>query len=142
MMLVRALTFSKCGGQAMDYRVGDAIFNYSGRPGIVVDKKLQTGEFVIKPPSESLKEVQKRGYINGLSPAERQDFNEVMDRVRELQDPVKKIEELGTQIDAKQGGDVKARQVAKYLNAEMQHIMISNHIQNREYKMDEFKIGE
>lgn len=126
----------------MQYRVGDAVFNNAGQPGIVKDKLVSTGEVVVQPQSETLKVVQKRGYINGLSVEERKDYNEVMDKIRELDDPTKKVEELGTQIGQKRMGDAKSRLVAKYLDAQMQHIMLTNNIQNREYTVDEMKLGE
>lgn len=126
----------------MDHRIGDAVFNYSGQPGIIIDRKPTTGEFVIQPPAPSLKEVQKRGYINGLTLEQRQDFNAVMDKVLELQDPSKKVEELTTQIEEKRLGDAKARVVAKYLDAEKQHLMQTYNIRNREYLVDEFRLGE
>lgn len=135
--------FSYTGeGAAVEFRIGDAVFNHAGQPGIVADKRIETGEIVVKPQADTLKQVQKRGYINGLTPEQRRDFEEVMEKIGELENPEKKVEALNTQIDQLRMGDGKARVVAKYLDSEKQHLMATNHIENKLYVLDPFRMSD
>ena len=127
----------------MQFRVGDTVFNYAGEPGVIKDRKVQSGEYVLDPKGATLAEVQKRGYINGLSADLRQEFNAVMDQVRDIPEPEKRVNMLSEKIEEKKTvGDPKSRLVAKYLNAEMQHIMLTNNITNRQYTIEELKANE
>lgn len=116
--------------------IGDSVFNRFGQPGVVSQRDSLKGTVTIETKGPQIDDVQKRGYINGLSEGERMRFNSVVDRVRTIEDPVKRVMELQRLIDGIKTDPTQAT-VVKYLESELAHTMISYKIKPREYVTDD-----
>jgi hypothetical protein len=123
-------------GVTMSRAIGDSVFNRFGQPGVVSQRDSSKGMVTIETKGPQIDDVQKRGYINGLSEGERMRFNSVVDRVRTIEDPVKRVMELQRTIDGIKADPTQAT-VVKYLESELAHTMISYKIKPREYVTDD-----
>lgn len=123
----------------MGFQVGDAIFTRGGLPGALTNKNPQTGELTVQVEGEQVEAIKKRGYVNGLQAEERQRFNEIIDHVRTIPEPEKRVEELRVRIDEIKA-DPKQRILVRYLTSEMAHLMNTHRIEAREYKVPEWEV--
>ena len=123
----------------MAYRVGDIVFRSHGQPSLVVDRDKKNATAVLDSDPAELKKATRHGYINGIDPARRAEFNSVMDEVTALGDPEQRVDHLRTKISELQV-DPKNQQMVHYLEGEMNHIMNTFNIRPRFYNIEEFKI--
>jgi hypothetical protein len=119
----------------MTKAVGDTIFNNNGRPGVIVHRE-PTGHLLIDREGPSLKETQQRGYVNGLSAEQRGEFNKLIDQVRAIEKPEEKILEMQKIVESLRDEPTK-HVIRKYVEAEMNHLMISHNIRPRLFVVDE-----
>lgn len=124
----------------MNFRVGDAVFDQAGRPGVMTGRNEQN-QLIVERQGEAYEKARRRGFINGLTQDQRTKFNEVMDKVFELKDPKARVSELTTKLDELKL-DPRNHIVTRYLQGELTHIMNTEGIQPRTYKVDESNIRE
>ncbi|MFW7377614.1 MAG: hypothetical protein ACOH5I_02245 [Oligoflexus sp.] len=123
----------------MTYQRGDLIFSRNGQPGMVMDRKPVDQSLIVQQHGEDYEKSRKYGYVNGLSPAERQDYQVAIDEARKESSPNLRVESLRKKITDLQFDP--SRQVLKrYLEAEMAHIINSENIRVDQYEVDEGKI--
>lgn len=120
----------------MSYQVGDLVFQRSGQPGLLVARDKENNSLVLDTKSEKLQKAQKYGYINGLSPNVRAEYEGVIDDVRQSSEPKKRLEHLKTAIDGL-GDDPEKFALRRYLKSEMAHIMNTFRIRPESYQVDE-----
>lgn len=120
----------------MTIQIGDVVFTVQGRPGIVVDKDPKTEELKVETKGEAFENARKRNFMNGLTPQMRDQYNEILDEIRDEKEPQEKLKLLAERIE-EVGADPKNHIVTKYLTAQKAHIMNSNRINPRVYKIDQ-----
>lgn len=118
---------------------GDVVFGSGGVPGVVQKRDSLTGKLTVENQGPEYQATRKYGFINGLPDQERIKFREIIDRVREMDDPAMRVAELSVQIDdlAK---DPRNQRLVRYLESEKAHIMFSEAISPRSYTLDEAKL--
>ena len=123
----------------MSIRVGDVVFVGSGNPALVKDRDHITGQLRLEPGKAKTHDEMRHGYINGLSQDTRQSFNEILDEVKQgTEDPGERAEQLRLKIDELEQ-DPRNFLLARYLRAEMVHIMNTFNIKPKEYIVHESK---
>lgn len=123
----------------MGFQVGDTIFSRAGKPTVLTGRNEGNGELQVQAEGEKIAETKKRGYINGLNPEERVQFNEIIDKMRTIPEPEKRLEELQTKIDEIKA-DPRQRILTRYLSSEMAHLMNTHRIAPKEYKVPEWEV--
>ncbi|MBF0442933.1 MAG: hypothetical protein HQK54_13585 [Oligoflexales bacterium] len=120
--------------------VGDVTFLGNGKPALVVGFNENTGEYITRTKGEEFEKTRKNTFINGLSPEERGRYNEIVDKVHNLNDPKKKIEELVSKIE-KFKMDPRQHKITRYLESELFHTMQNFGVEPREYMVEESKVS-
>ena len=123
-------------GFAVSFNVGDTVFLQTGQPGVVVGRKEGTNELIVQKEGERFEKTRSRGFINGLSPEQRDNFNHIMDDIRKLENPRDRVSKLHSQIE-KMSLDPRLHMITRYLEGELAHIMNTHAIQPKEYYVDE-----
>ncbi len=122
----------------MVLRVGDSIFNRDGIPGFVMKRDPAKQTLDVAQRGEEYEKGRRYGFINGLEPEQRQEFEQVIDKVREIDDSKDRVDFLHKQIETLKE-DPKRGVLTRYLQGEMAHIMNSEGISPRIYSIDENK---
>lgn len=124
----------------MSFRVGDTVFDQMGRPGVMTGRDEQS-QLIVERQGETYEKARRRGFINGLTTDQRTKFNEVMDKVLEAKDPKERVNQLTNKLEELKV-DPRNHIVTRYLQGEFTHIMNTEGIHPRTYKVDEFNIRE
>ena len=120
-----------------NFRVGDTVFDRKGVPGVIVRRDPKTAELEVQVQGDKFEKARRVGYINGLTPDQRTEYNKVIEEVREGNpEPTKRVDALQSKISELKK-DPKNFVLTKYLSAEQAHIMNSEHIQSKSYKIEE-----
>ena len=125
----------------MKYVQGDPIFSRHGSPGIVrhVNKSKENLEVDSSVPL--VKQHFRHGYIQGLSSDGRLKFNNIMDKVGEVELPLEKVNTLKEYVEKLElDTDLKNRELIGYLKSEIAHIMFTKSISPRYYSLEESKV--
>ena len=119
-------------------RVGDSLFRRDGTAGFVAgrDPSKETLQIAIAGPE--YEKGRRYGFINGLEPSQRQDFEQIIDQMRERSESRERVDFLHDQIETLKQ-DPKRGVLTRYLQGEMAHIMNSEGIAPRIYSIDETK---
>lgn len=117
----------------MTLKVGSAIFNNNGVPGIVKNLDQERKEYTVDTDRDEVRKLHKHGYINGLSMDERAVFNKAVDEVLEIEDPREKIEKMQKMIEDSRL-DSKNMRVTRYLESELFHQMQILNVSPRYFK--------
>lgn len=121
-------------------RPGDAVFVRTGDPLLVKDRDKATGMTTLNRDPETVIHGTRHGYINGLEPEKREQLFAILDEVKSASvDPeerVSKLREVLGEIEQ----DPKNLGLARYVRAEMTHIMNSYGIKPREYLIHDSRI--
>lgn len=123
----------------MGLKVGDTYFNRDGYVGIVKERDPKNGSLVVEREGEAFEKTRAIGYINGLQPEERQEFQRIVSTMREKKDALERVNWLQGQIETMQE-DPKKHVLTRYLESEMSHVMNSAGINPRSYRIDETKV--
>ena len=123
----------------MSYRVGDLVFRSHGQPSIVSSRNKNDGTAVLDSDRAEIRKATRHGFINGIDPGRREEFNAVMDEVKALDDPEQRVDHLRGKI-AELQADPRNQQMVHYLQGEMNHLMNTFSVRPRFYKADEFKL--
>ncbi len=119
-------------------RVGDSIFNRDGAPGFVIKRDPEKQTLDVAQRGPEWEKGRRYGFINGLEPQQRQEFEQVIDEVRQLKDSRERVDLLHQKIEVLKD-DPRRNILTRYLQGEMAHIMNSEGISPRIYTIDENK---
>lgn len=122
----------------MVLRVGDALFTRDGTAGFVAKRDPEKQTLDIARSGPEYEKGRRYGFINGLEPSVRKEFEEVIDKARELDEPKERVDFLHKQIEVLKE-DPRRGVLTRYLQGEMAHIMNSEGITPRIYTVDENK---
>ncbi|RYZ53449.1 MAG: hypothetical protein EOP07_17825 [Proteobacteria bacterium] len=119
-------------------RVGDSLFNRDGKAGFIVarDPKKETLQVATEGPE--FEKGRRYGFINGLEPKQRQEFEQIIDTMRDKTETRERVDFLHEQIETLKQ-DPKRGVLTRYLQGEMAHIMNSEGVTPRIYSIDETK---
>ena len=81
----------------------------------------------------------RNGLINGIAPETREEFNKIMDGIRENKDNAERVDLLRTKIDELKA-DPKNFKLVQYLDGEVRHIMNVKGVQPRFFTTEDFKV--
>ncbi len=118
----------------MSIRVGDSIFQSSGKVGIVRRVDQDNGEILAESPEDLGSKELRHGYINNLNDSERQVFHETLDQVNGME-TAEKVKSLTESIEKMRANPGNGRLV-QYLQSQLSHIMQSENYQPRTYAVD------
>jgi hypothetical protein len=123
----------------MGLKVGDNYFNRDGYPGVIVARDLKSGHLVVEKEGPNFDRARNIGYINGLSPQERGEFESIIREVREKEDPRERVSLLQGAVEQLRT-DPKKQVLSRYLEGEMAHIINSEGLSPRIFTIDETKL--
>ena len=123
----------------MTVRMGDIVFGDLGRPALVKDRNGVTGELKVEDNRKEVGREMRHGYINGIRPEARGELYEILDEAKETENPKERTDLLRQRLEEVEK-DPRRHELAKYLRAEMMHIMNTHGIRPTEYVVDETKV--
>lgn len=121
-------------------RTGDTVFTPAGSPAVVMKQNPVGNQTTLDRSKESLQSTTRHGYINGLSQVEREEFNNIMDGVKELDDPGERVEELQAKIAELKLEPKKNFILSKYLTSELSHVLFEKNVEPKIFTMSESKL--
>lgn len=124
----------------MSFSIGDTVFDKLGRPGVVLGRDEQA-RLVVEREGENYEKARRRGFVNGLPAENREQFNKIIDEVLQIKDGNEKVAKLTEQIETLKV-DPRNHAVTRYLESELIHVMNTEGIQPRQYKVSELSIRE
>ncbi len=122
----------------MGFKVGDTYFNRDGRPGVVVGRDSASQSLNIEREGEGFEKTRAFGYINGLKEDERQTFRSILETMREKPEAAERVTWLQGQIEELKT-DPRRHVLTRYLESELAHVMNTEGIYPRTYRIDETK---
>lgn len=108
-------------------------------PGVVVEKK-EDGGIVVDTEPMSINRYHRFTNTTGLSLAEKERFNSILDQIYTKEDDVVKINDIQEQID-KLKTDPTNKNVVQYLRNQQAHLIRTAQQLPRFYSTDEVKTG-
>lgn len=124
----------------MSIRTGDAVFIRSGIPATVKDREPLSGKLVLEQDQQKVRGDARHGYLNGMSQETRSELYGILDAVKgETEDPGERVEKLRVKLGEIEEDPHKLN-LARYLRAEMTHIMNTYQIRPREFTIHESKV--
>ena len=123
----------------MSVKIGGPIFNNKGMPGIVIDRDQKTAELVVDRGQESFEKATRHGFLLGMDSKMRDDFNDVMDRIKSLKEPKEKVLALQTKIHELRTDEPtkEGLRLSRYLESELFHVMSTYRYEPRIYRVSE-----
>jgi len=117
-------------------KVGDPSFTASGVPGITKKPEENKNYFNIDTKTSEVREHFRHGYHKGI--ANRNEFNNFMDDVANLDSVDEKITYLTEKIDKLEKNDPtkESENLKKYLRAELFHLLSVHKKTLRNYRVD------
>lgn len=122
----------------MGFKVGDTYFNRDGRPGVVAARNPQSQSLEIQREGPEFEKTRGFGYINGLKEEERASFQSIIQTMREKPGTADRVLWLQGQIEELKQ-DPKRHVLTRYLESELAHVMNSEGMYPRTYRIDETK---
>lgn len=120
----------------MSFQIRDPIFSHTGEPGIVKEYRKNQEELVIDSKSEQVQKQLRHGYIKGMAPNMRVEFDQFMDKVKATQDPKSKVNMLQERIKSLEKESTPNSQILiGYLRSELAHVMHLNQYYPRHYEI-------
>lgn len=123
----------------MGFKVGDRYFNRDGYPGVILGRDQKTEALIVEKEGPNFDKARNIGYINGLNPQERGEFEKIITEVREKKDPRERVAMLQSAVEQIRD-DPRKHVLTRYLEGEMSHIMNTEGINPRIYTVDESKL--
>ena len=106
----------------MSMRVGDTVFLPRGQTAVITEQDKNLDSFKLSADPAVSKANSRHGYINGMSPEQRQDLMALMDRVKDIEDPKERVGEMRKKLEELRA-DPRQWQMARYVESEMAHMM-------------------
>lgn len=122
----------------MVLRIGDTYFNKDGVPGTVTARDPKKGTLTVEREGETFDKNRRYGFINGLEAEDRKVFQSVLDAMREKPEAVERVNFLHQTIEQIKE-DPRKTVLSRYLEGELAHVMNTEGIYPRVYKVDESK---
>lgn len=97
------------------------------KPGVVIEKK-EDGNVVIDTDAEAIKKYHRHSNTNGLSPEDKDRFNQIMDDVMKLEDNGARLNELQVAIDNIRNDPAAKKVVDSLRNEQSQLIRLSREL--------------
>ena len=120
-------------------RPGDVAFIRSGIPATVKERNETTGQLKLESDLKVVQHDMRHGYLNGLNPETRKQLYDILDEVKAANDdPAKRVEAMAKKL-SELLEDPHNLTLARYLKAEMTHLMNTFGIKPREYSINESK---
>lgn len=116
-------------------RPGDMIFDRVGRPAVVTKLDQEKDQIVLERQGQNFDKARAKGILNGLTVEDRSEFDEVMAEVRADGDPKKRIQAINERLEELRS-DPKKFMIVRYLEGEMSHIMNTEKLHPRQYRVD------
>jgi hypothetical protein len=123
----------------LSYQVGDLLFSRNGLPGLVTGRDRDRQTLLVKPRGEEFEKARKFGYVNGMSPEQRQDYRVIIAESRERKEPAKRVDFLQEKIKEIEN-DPKKNVLQRYLESEMAHIINSQGVKLPYYEVKNDKL--
>jgi hypothetical protein len=123
----------------MGFKVGDNYFNRDGYPGVILGRDPKSEALIVEKEGPNFDKARNIGYINGLSPQERGEFETIITTMREKKDPRERVAWMQATVEQMRY-DPKKQVLTRYLESEMAHIMNSEGINPRIFNIDETKL--
>ena len=124
----------------MSIRVGDAVFLRAGQPAMVRERDPVTGQLQLDTSVKAVQTDMRHGYLNGIEPEQRDALYGLLDEVKgQSEDPEQRVELLRAKLTELE----KLPQnyvLARYVRAELAHLMNTHDIRPRLYGVGEDKI--
>lgn len=117
----------------MTVNIGDTLFARNGKPAVVINKS--SSKVDVSQNKATLKYATRHGYVNGLSPKDRLQFNEILDTSKSKEDPRDRIASLKEHID-KLREDPRNFLLTSYLTAELGHLINTYGIKQTEFSIN------
>lgn len=122
----------------MRVQPGDVVYDSKGRPGVVTRRDVLSGQVQAEAQGEKIDTARKYGFINGLTPEDRQQFYAIVDDINKLQNAEERVHAYSKQIEQLKEHP-KNRHLVRYLTSEQAHLMFSENIVPKGYNLDENK---
>ncbi|MEY4631148.1 MAG: hypothetical protein RIQ81_1268 [Pseudomonadota bacterium] len=106
----------------MTMKVGDSVFLPRGETAVVTEHDKHLSTFKISADPAFSAHIRRHGYINGMTPEQRTSLMTLMDRVKEIEDPQSKVQEIRTKLEELRA-DPRQWQMARYVESELAHVM-------------------
>lgn len=123
----------------MSVRIGDTVFVRDGQTGVVRKRDESSGNIVLETDLKSVQDATHVGVLNGMTPETRTQLTAILDGVKgDSKEPADRVEALRnvlTDIEM----DPARHNLARYVRAEMLHIMNTNGLRPREFSINESK---
>lgn len=119
-------------------RVGDTAFLRTGTPAVVKDRDPVNGKLKLEEDRVKVRDQTRHGYLNGIEPEGRAELYRILDEVKgeTADDPAARVEKLQARLSELEA-DPTQHVLARYLRAEMVHVMNTHGIKPKEYVVDE-----
>jgi len=109
-------------------------------PGVVVEKR-DDGTVTVDTEPTIVSQYHRYTNTTGLTPVEKQKFNEILDQIYKKEDDVEKINDIQVSIDQLKA-DPNNSKIVQYLRNMQAHLVRSAKALPRSYNFDESKIKE
>lgn len=120
-------------------RIGDTVFSQSGKPGVIVGRTEDQQRIKVEREGERFEKTRKHGYINGLSGEEKSRYESIVSEVQEIEGAKDKVSALKGHLDELKTNPKNMR-LAKYVEADLAHTMISHGLHPKVYESDEHHV--
>ena len=118
----------------MTFNVRDPIFSHIGEPGVVKGINQVNSKLEVDRNHEKVTKEFRHGYLKGLSPDQRTQFNQFMDEVKSNQDVDAQVKMLQEKIHAlSDDTSIGSKIILGYYKSELAHVMHINHYTPRYY---------
>ncbi len=122
----------------MGFKVGDSYFNRDGYPGVVLGRDPRSQALIVEKQGPEYEKTRKVGYINGLEPEQRAEFEAIINEMRTQPGTRERLGFIHQKIEGLKYDPTK-QVLVRYLEGEMSHLMYSAGISPRVYTIDETK---
>ncbi|MFK7826268.1 MAG: hypothetical protein AB8G05_19115 [Oligoflexales bacterium] len=118
----------------MAFNVRDPIFSHIGEPGVVKGINPVNSKLEVDRKHEKVTKEFRHGYLKGLSPDQRTQFNQFMDEVKSSKDVDAQVKMLQEKIHAlSDDTSIGSKIILGYYKSELAHVMHTNHYTPRYY---------
>ncbi len=121
-------------------KTGDVVFYGHGKPAVVKGRvENNNDDLILDRDTETIAAQIRHGYLNGMSEQVREEFNSIVDKVKENSDPNERVNGLVAKLEEIEQDPTK-QSLVKYIKAELSHVMNTHRITTRTYTVPEVKV--
>ena len=123
----------------MPRAIGDTVFSHAGKPGVIVGRVENSSKVLVEREGETFDKTRRHGFINGLEKGEREAYENIHKEVKDLESIKERVKVLKNHVDTLKR-DPRNQRLAKYLEADLSHTMMSYDIHPKVYETDEHHV--